>query len=141
MSIFNKHHNKHDINIDNKNIIISQKHILVGYSKGNSDLANQMEFNIYVDEINKIIHIYDSLKRNTTSVINTLNEDFIRELCDVLNINICMFEIYVYTTPVTSDRAYVTAFNYKNNNFYKADKNKLFNIFINLAENYEDVLQ
>lgn len=141
MSIFRKHNNKHDINIDNKNIIIRQKHILVGYSKGNSDLANHMEFNIYIDEINKIIHIYDALKRNTTSVINKLNEDFIRELCDVLNINLRKFEVYVYTTPVTNDTPYITAFNYKNNSFYKADKNNLLNIFINLAENHEDILK
>lgn len=93
-----------------------------------------VEFNFYVDEANKVIHLYDPFQNNTTSVINLLNESFIKGICDKMKLKAKRYEIYTYMPPINEHTAHITAYNPNDNEFYKWDKEKCFAYFIEVAE-------
>ncbi len=61
MGIFNKKTNRYDIELD------KQDEIIVAYCNGNSPIANRLEFNIYVDEKNKVVHLYDPFEQQNNN--------------------------------------------------------------------------
>lgn len=113
----------------------NDKSIYAGYILPNNEHLNQIEFNIYVDDDNNIIHIYDPFKNNTTSIVNMLSESFVKELYDVMKVKAKRYAVYVYMPPIHELSAHITAYDYKNDNeFYNWDKTKLFEYFVDIAE-------
>ncbi|CAC5966844.1 TPA: hypothetical protein ACF9K4_002768 [Staphylococcus aureus] len=134
MGIFNKKANIYDIELD------KQDEVILAYCNGNTPIANRLEFNIYVDEKNKVVHLYDPFEQHTTSIINILNEDFVNELFDNLGKNKKKYEIYAYMKPIFNEECYLTAYNYKTNDFYGHDKDKVFSVFEERAEKEEGII-
>jgi len=93
-----------------------------------------VEFNVYVDKENKIIHLYDPFQNNTTSVINLLSESFIKGICDKMKLKAKQYEVYTYMPPINEQSAHITAYDYKEKGFYTWDKEKCFEYFIEVAE-------
>ncbi|MDK9847701.1 hypothetical protein P1A20_14065 [Staphylococcus equorum] len=126
---------QHNISIVETEVKKSNCPILVGYCNPSDRFLSRVEFNIYIDKEEKIIHLYDPLNNHTTSLINKVNESFVKELCKSLNLNVNEYEIYIYTIPVHSENPFTRAYNYENNQFYNLDDKKMFTYFYEQAKN------
>lgn len=140
MSILKKEQS-YNISIVETMVKENDKSIYAGYILPDNEHLNQIEFNIYVDDDNNIIHIYDPFKNNTTSIVNMLSESFVKELCDVMKVKAKRYVVYVYMAPIHEHSAHITAYDYKNDNeFYSWDKTKLFEYFVDIAEREGDLI-
>ncbi|OEK58931.1 hypothetical protein [Staphylococcus equorum] len=108
--------------------------VYAGYCNPSWHNLPTVEFNVYIDKKEKVIHIYDPFKQGTTSIINTLSESFVKELCDKVNIKAKKYEVYVYMAPIHENKAHITAYNYKTNDFYQWSEAKRFDYFTEIAE-------
>lgn len=113
---------------------VNNRKILAGFCNPSDRFLSKVEFNVYIDEEKKIIHLYDPLNNHTTSLINTVNETFVKELCKSLSLNSSEYELYIYTIPVHSEKPFTRAYNYENNQFYGLDDKKMFTYFYELAK-------
>lgn len=133
MSIFKKEQS-YNISIVETMVKENDKSVYAGYMKPDNEHLNQIEFNVYVDDDNRIIHIYDPFKNNTTSIINTLSESFVKDLCSAMKIKVKRYEVYVYMAPIHERSAHITAYDYESNQFVSFDKEKCLPYFIDIAE-------
>lgn len=120
--------------------INKSKEILIAECNGNLPIANKMELNIYIDEPNKVVHIYDPFENNTTSIINILNESFIIELFEAIGKKKKKYQVYTYMKPIYDEKC-VSAYDYKSNDFYQPDIKKVFNIFNDRAKNKMSIIK
>ena len=128
----------HNISIIETEKKLGNQPVYSGYCNPSDKFLSRVKFKIYIDEEEKILHLYDPLNNHTTSIINKVNESFVKELCNLLCLNYAEYEIYIYTIPVHSEKPFTRAYDYKSNQFYNLDDKRLFNYFYELAENEKD---
>lgn len=125
----------HNISVIETEKEINNRPIYTGYCNPSDRFLSRVKFKIYIDEKEKIIHLYDPLNNHTTSIINKVNESFVKELCNLFKINANEYEIYIYTVPVHSEEPFTRAYDYKRNEFYNLEGIKSFTYFYELAKN------
>lgn len=126
---------QHNISIIETEKELNNRPIYAGYCNPSDKFLSRVKFKLYIDEEEKIIHLFDPLNNHTTSIINKVNESFIKELCDLLKLNANEYEIYIYTVPVHSEEPFTRAYDYKRNEFYNLERTKLFSYFYEIAKN------
>lgn len=129
---------QHNISIVETQEKQNKRPIFSGYCNPSDRFLSRVKFKIYIDEEEKIIHLYDPLNNHTTSIINKVNESFVKELCNLLKINSTEYEIYIYTIPVHSEKPFTRAYDYKTNRFYNLDDTRLFTYFYEQAKTGKD---
>lgn len=129
---------QHNISIIETEKKLDSQPVYAGYCNPSDKFLSRVKFKIYIAEEDKIIHLYDPLNNHTTSIINKLNESFVKELCDLFKLNSNEYEIYIYTVPVHSEEPFTRAYDYKRNEFYNLEERKLLPYFYELAKNEKD---
>lgn len=134
MRVFKPKEGKHSISIVETMVQKQGESVYAGYCNAIWQNLPKVEFNIYIDTDNMVIHIYDPFEKGTTSVINLLSESFITELCDKLKVNKKKYEVYVYMKPINGNEPHMAVYNYENDSFYSWESEKLFDYFIEVAK-------
>jgi len=132
--VFKPKEGKHSISIVETMVQNQGKSVYAGHCNAIWQNLPKVDFNIYIDKDNMVIHIYDSFEKNATSVINLLSESFITELCENLKVNKKEYEFYVYMKPINGKDPHIAVYNYENDSFYLWELEKTFAYFTEIAK-------
>lgn len=124
-----------DINVSKA----SKKDVLVVSCNGALAGTGRTKCNAFVDYKNEIIHLFDDLKHDSTSIVSVVNNRFIVELTSLLGIEYTKFKIIIYYSPI-KHTPFIVKFLKDKKEFVEAKKEDINDCFYKLALNNERII-
>ncbi len=101
--------------------------------------ADRAIYNIYIDESNYTIHVYDDLRHCSTSIMSVISGRFITELTSLLGIKKQEYSYILYYAPILNI-PFVKEYDINSGKFFNADSDKIYSKFLKMTENNEKLI-
>lgn len=95
--------------------------------------SNKTVCNAFVDETNKIIHIYDDLRHKSTTIITEMNRDIAIEFTSLLGLEHGKYRFILYYAPIKKI-PFIVEINLKSKSYSEVHKNDIYSLFKEMAE-------
>lgn len=89
--------------------------------------------NVYVDETNKAIHIYDDLRHKSTTIITEMNRDIAIEFTSLLGLEYDQYKFILYYAPI-KQVPFIVEIDLMNNTYSEVAKSDIYTPFCEMAK-------
>ncbi|HFD7743930.1 hypothetical protein L6C90_13495 [Staphylococcus aureus] len=89
--------------------------------------------NVFVDESKKVIHIYDDLKHNSTSIVTEMNRDLAIEFTSLVGVKYEHYRFILYYAPI-KQIPFIVEVHLKDNSYSEVSNSDIYKPFYERAK-------
>ncbi|HDA2324783.1 TPA: hypothetical protein ACF9CH_002853 [Staphylococcus aureus] len=95
--------------------------------------SNTTICNVFVDEIDKKIHIYDDLKHKSTTILTEMSRDLAIEFTSLLGLKYSNYRFILYYSPIKKF-PFIVELDLKNERYHEVNEKDMYILFYEMAK-------